>query len=192
MPGRRLRRPRGWPRSVGALAAIVALGAGLASGAGCGLVIDISDPVHADEIAALGPDPTGQEPGPNHRAGQPCLVCHGGAGPNGPELSVAGTVYRTQADTQALQGAVVTLIDAQGATRQFDTNRAGNFLVRASAWQPVYPMRVSISYGGVNTDMKTHVGREGSCATCHTDPAGSASAGHVYLVADPATFPGSP
>jgi hypothetical protein len=171
---------------------VVALAGGMALGTGCGLVEQVIDPVHAREIAALGDDPSGQEPGPNHRAGQPCLVCHGSAGPNSPELSVAGTIYRTQAATQALQGAVVTLTDAQGATRQISTGRSGNFLVRASSWQPVYPMRVSTSYGGVSIDMKTHVGREGSCATCHTDPAGPASAGHVYLVADPATFPAGP
>jgi hypothetical protein len=182
------RRRRGLP----AIALAVALSGGLAIETGCGVVDQILDPVHAREIAALGDDPSGQEPGPNHRAGQPCLVCHGSVGPNGPELSVAGTIYRAHVDAQALDGAVVTLIDAQGVTREFNTNRAGNFLVRASAWQPVYPMRVSVSYGGVSTDMKTNVGRDGSCATCHTDPPGPASAGHVYLVADPATFPGGP
>jgi hypothetical protein len=87
---------------------------------------------------------------------------------------------------------MVTLIDGQGETRQFTTNRTGNFLVDAGAWRPIYPMRISVSYGGVSTEMLTHVGREGSCATCHSDPSGSASAGHVYLVADPAMFPGGP
>ena len=177
----------------GGIAAIVAAAAAaLAVPSGCGIVEDVLDPVHSREIAALGDDPSGARTGPTHRAGQPCLVCHGSAGPNHPEFSVAGTVYRTQTTAEALQGAVVTLTDAEGAMRQIDTNRTGNFYVEAGAWQPVYPMRVSVSSGGVTTDMKTHVGREGSCATCHTDPSGPASAGHVYLVADPATFPGQP
>jgi mono/diheme cytochrome c family protein len=175
-----------------ALAAIVAAAGALAVPSGCGIVEDVLDPVHARAIAALGDDPSGERTGPTHRAGQPCLVCHGSAGPNHPEFSVAGTVYRTQTTAEALRGAVVTLTDAPGAMRQLDTNRTGNFYVEARAWQPVYPMRVSVSFGGVTTDMKTRVGREGACATCHTDPPGPASAGRVYLVADPATFPGPP
>ena len=78
------------------------------------------------------------------------------------------------------------------ATLSFTTNRTGNFYVSKDDWTPVYPMRVSVSFGGVQTDMKTHVGRAGSCANCHTDPAGPASAGHVYLVMDPSMFPGTP
>ena len=183
---------RGRPRGALGLVAIAGLCAGWALQAGCGIVEEVVDPVHAREIAALGSDPSGEEPGPTHRAGQPCLVCHGSAGPNGPELSVAGTIYQTKTGVQALRGAVVTLIDAQQTMRQFDTNRTGNFLVRAGTWRPVYPMRVSVSYGGVTVDMKTHVGREGSCAACHTDPEGPVSAGHVYLTADPGTFPVGP
>jgi hypothetical protein len=160
--------------------------------AGCGVVDQVLDPVHSREIDALGGDPSGERTGPTHRAGQPCLVCHGSAGPNHPEFSVAGTVYRTPADVQALQGAVVALTDAQANMRQVDTNRTGNFYISAGSWQPVYPMRVSVSYAGVTTDMKTHVGREGSCAVCHTDPASPTSAGHVYLVADPTMFPSRP
>jgi len=53
-------------------------------------------------------------------------------------------------------------------------------------------MLVSVSDGGTKIDMKTRVGRDGSCATCHSDPAGPASAGHVYLVADPAASPVGP
>jgi len=171
------------------LTAAVALMGAFSMSGGCGVVEQILDPVHADQISAVGPDPSGEHSGPTHRAGQPCLVCHGSLGPNGPELSVAGTVYRTQVDTQALQGAQVKLTDAEGTVRQIATNRTGNFLVRADEWQPVFPMLVSVSYRGVTTDMKTHVGREGSCAACHTDPPGPASAGHVFLVADPGMFP---
>jgi hypothetical protein len=127
-----------------------------------------------------------------HRPGQPCLTCHGGLGPAHPELSVGGTAYETQPTTIALEGAVVTLTDAQGTMRALTTNRSGNFLVFKDDWTPVYPMHVSLAFGGVSIDMKTHVGRDGSCADCHTDPAGPASAGHVYLVLDPTDFPGAP
>jgi hypothetical protein len=95
-------------------------------------------------------------------------------------------------DTRALSGAVVTLTDAKKSVHRLTTNRTGNFLVDASTWQPVYPMLVSLSYGGVTVDMKTQVGRDGSCADCHTDPPGPASAGHIYLVVDPASLPVGP
>jgi hypothetical protein len=182
-------RRRAVPGAATAALVAFALYGGLVVETSCQVVIDIADPVHSDQITAVGSDPSGERPGPTHRPGQPCLVCHGSDGPNNPELSVAGTVYRSQVGTIALQGAVVTLTDAQGRMQQLDTNRTGNLLVQASAWQPVYPMRVAVSYAGVNVEMKTEVGREGSCAACHTDPAGPASAGHIYLVADPATFP---
>ena len=29
--------------------------------------------------------------------------------------------------------------------------------------------------------MFTHIGRDGSCATCHSDPPGGDLVGHVYL-----------
>jgi hypothetical protein len=158
----------------------------------CSVVEDFLDPVHADQVAALGGDPSGQHNGPTHRPGQPCLVCHGGLGPGQPDFSVGGTIYRSQTGTVAIQGAVVTLTDAQGTVHALTTNRTGNFYVNASDWVPSYPMLVSVSDSDTKIDMKTQVGRDGSCATCHSDPAGPASAGHVYLVADPATSPVGP
>ncbi len=59
-----------------ALLVAVAVLATLAVGGACG-----GDPVHDEEVAALGPEPGGGAPGPEHRPGQPCLVCHGGSGP---------------------------------------------------------------------------------------------------------------
>jgi hypothetical protein len=168
-----------------ALVTFAALGA-------CSVVEDVLDPVHAQAVAALGPETFGLDKGPMHRPGQPCLTCHGGQGPASPELSVAGTVYETQPAIQWLETATVTLTDAKGTIRELKTNKTGNCLVRKDEWTPVYPMLVSVSFAGVTIDMVTHVGRSGSCADCHTDPAGPASAGHVYLVANPADFPGSP
>jgi hypothetical protein len=33
-------------------------------------------------------------------------------------------------------------------------------------------------------DMESPIYRDGSCAACHTDPLGPASAGHIFLLAD--------
>jgi hypothetical protein len=158
----------------------------------CSVAEDFLDPVHAQAVSALGPETFGLDKGPTHRPGQPCLTCHGGQGPGSPDLSVAGTVYKTQTAADWLGGATVTLTDATGTSRRPTTNRTGNFLVTAGEWTPVYPMRVSVSFSGVSVDMLTHVGRSGSCADCHTDPASPASAGHVYLVVEPSDFPGAP
>jgi hypothetical protein len=165
---------------------------GLTSVIACSAVDDVLDPVHGRAVSALGPETFGLSHGPTHRPGEPCLTCHGGEGPGSPELSVAGTVYESQGAQTWLDGATVTLTEATGATRSLETNQTGNFFVRTDEWTPTYPMLVSVSFRGVSIKMATHVGRDGSCADCHTDPPGPASAGHVYLVADPATFPGSP
>ena len=45
----------------------------------------------------------GISPGPTHRAGQQCLVCHGGDGP-GPDFAFAGTIYATRNDSEPRRG----------------------------------------------------------------------------------------
>jgi hypothetical protein len=176
---------------VSGLAALAAFAA-LAALDACSTLEDVLDPVHSQAVSALGPDTFGLHAGPTHRPGQPCLTCHGGQGPGNPELSVAGTVYKTKPATDWLEGATVTLKDASGTIREVTTNQTGNFLIGKSDWTPVYPMLASVSFGGFSVDMETHVGRSGSCADCHTDPRNTSSAGHVYLVTDAADFPGAP
>ena len=138
--------------------------------------------------------------GPTHRPGQPCLTCHGGNGPSSLELSVAGTVYQSAApDSPPLAGAAVTIFDATqladgGAPQTVTTNAAGNFYIPRSSWTPFFPLHdISVAYPGVAapTTMHTNVGRDGSCGTCHFDPKGNDSHGHVYFVLDPADFPGA-
>ncbi len=156
------------------------------------------DPVHDARVTALGGEKAGVPTGPEHRAGQPCLTCHGGNGPSSLELSVAGTIYQSAAlDSPPLAGATVTIFDATeladgGAPHTVTTNPAGNFYIPRSSWSPFYPLHdisVSASGAAAPTTMHTDVGRDGSCATCHFDPKGSASHGHVYFVLDPADFP---
>ena len=149
------------------------------------------DPVHTDAVAALGPDVTA--PGPSHRAGQPCLVCHGGLGPASKELSFAGTLYKAQTTKDALEGATVVVTDAKNGKGSAKSNNVGNFYIEAAAFTPVFPARVQISFpDGATQAMVTHIGHDGSCAACHADPRTSHSPGHVWLVDDPAFFPGTP
>lgn len=164
------------------------------------LVWACSDPLQSARVAALGDEHAGVSPGPTHRPGQPCLTCHGGSGPADVDFSVAGTIYQTAAvDSPPLAGATVTIFDATqladgGTPHTAITNAVGNFYIRADAWSPSFPLHdVAVSGAGIDTPtiMHTVVGRDGSCATCHFDPRGSGSHGHVYLVVDPADLPGA-
>jgi hypothetical protein len=158
--------------------------------AGTGAVASLAsvscvDEVHNEEVAALGPEVG--SPGPTHRPGQPCLTCHGGSGPSGKQFSVGGTVYLFQGGSQPAPGTVVQIEDIDGQFWNVTANSAGNFFVLLSDFAPHYPtqMQVTSSDGTVTQQMLTHVGRDGSCADCHTATAGPTSAGEVYLNAAP-------
>lgn len=149
------------------------------------------DPVRSDQIAALGGEAPGVGPGPEHRPGQPCLLCHDGKLGDPREFAVAGTVFRRADDREPASGVVVHLVGANGSTHDATTNAAGNFYVLPAQWTPAYPMFVSLDSEGIIVKMKTHIGRDGSCAGCHFDPPGPDSYGHVSLV-DPFPDAGAP
>jgi hypothetical protein len=140
------------------------------------------DPVRSDEVAALGDEAPGVGPGPSHRPGQPCLLCHDGKLGSPTEFAVAGTVFRLPTTREPVSGATVTLKGADGSSYDATTNGAGNFYVLPTQWTPSYPMHASIVAERQTVTMKTHIGRDGSCAGCHFDPAGPRSYGHVSLV----------
>lgn len=142
------------------------------------------DPVHSNEVDALGGEASGVRTGPTHRPGQPCLVCHDGNIGDPPRFNVAGTVFVTPyvvAPENGAGGAIVKMTDATGASHASTTNEVGNFYVTPNEWTPVYPITVEIDYGGVTTTMKSHIGRDGSCAGCHRNPAGPSSPGPVAV-----------
>lgn len=149
------------------------------------------DPVHDDAVSALGNDPTGMPNGPTHRAGQPCLVCHGGSGPGSPQFSVGGTVYAVQGQSDPLVNGTVHLTDAAGTTYAIPTNTVGNFYATTAEWKPVAPIHVSVTLDNDEADMISHVGRDGSCADCHTATVGPRSPGPAYLATDPGDLPGA-
>ncbi len=149
------------------------------------------DPEHDEEVAALGGEVPGVPPGPTHRPGQPCLVCHGGSGPAHVVFSVAGTVFQYPGSTAAAVDAGVQLEDSDGRFYASYTNSAGNFYVPESSWSPVYPMsvpRLTDSTGDNPEQMLTLVNRAGSCASCHALTTGTDSIGPVFLYP---TKPGS-
>jgi hypothetical protein len=146
------------------------------------------NPVVSERQAALGPEQPGVPHGPLHRPGQPCTLCHSASGGNNPEFSLAGTVYKSADSNEPLVGAVVQVIDKDGAQRYLTTNAVGTFYVTTSDWSPSFPLWTSVGYTCgdtaatyVHADMQTQIFRATACADCHFDPSGPSSAGHIYL-----------
>ncbi len=143
------------------------------------------DPVHDQQVQALGGEAPGVPTGPEHRPGQPCLVCHGGEGPASSQFSVGGTVYAVDQESAPAVGAQVLTEDITGASFESPTNAAGNFYVAATQWQPTFPIKMQVTLGPVTNMMLTAAGRDGSCATCHQSKIGPASPGPVYVAMSP-------
>ncbi len=153
------------------------------------------DPVVDDARAALGPETPGVRQGPLHRPGQPCLLCHDGDLGDPQRFTIAGTVFQTNGARDAAQNVTVNVVDATGASVALSTNAAGNFYATPGQYDPTFPLRVSLSYGGGTVQMETLVGgngtveANGACASCHFDPAGPSSPGHVALRLDDGGVP---
>jgi hypothetical protein len=140
----------------------------------------------------LGPE-TDVPEGPLHRPGQPCTWCHGGPSPRAPVWAVAGTTYLRAADAAGLAGVTITMTDAAGIELVATSNDAGNFWLRVGsgeaddpgelrvATEPVFPLHIRIAHAGTERVMRNVIGREQSCATCHTDPPGAATVGRIFL-----------
>ncbi len=140
-----------------------------------------------------------------HRAGQPCLVCHGGQGPASKQFSIAGTVFagpfsNTGDNTLGVSGATVAYVDDNTSTNFSTTNCVGNFWLLAdgsTGWPnfPAFPILTEVISPGtppVVTPMVGHIGRDGSCASCHADPPGPTTLGHVYANYSSPTTPSCP
>lgn len=148
-----------------------------------GLLLFVScvGPVRDEEIAALGPEVSGVDEGPTHRAGQPCNTCHGERGSAEPELSVGGTVYAAWSSDQAAPGAVVTITDARNREHRMTANSAGNFFATKVEFDPMYPLRVKVAFGGATEEMSTLVRRDGNCGKCHRRDGDSTHTVRIYV-----------
>jgi hypothetical protein len=158
------------------------------------LLAACGDPVLDAQIDALPPEVPGIHTGPTHRGGQPCTDCHSSYGGRHPVFTVAGTVYQKPTNLVPVENAVVHVTDATGATRDLTSNCAGNFYVADTDWQPTFPLLVSLEdpATGLSAKMITKIGRDTSCASCHADPAGQDSPGHVYVTKDPSVPDATP
>lgn len=139
------------------------------------------DPVHADAVAAQGPEVPGIPEGPLHRAGHQCTICHGGAGPGDPQFIAGGTVYASRGSAVPLPGVTVTLTDRFGLTTTRVTNAVGNFYVFASDYPATFPLDVKLTFGDEERKMETKIGRDGGCALCHRGSGDDRHVPAVYL-----------
>lgn len=157
-----------------------------------GLLVGCSaDPMHDDRVDALGPEAPGVSPGPLHRPGQPCVLCHGGKGPGDDVFSFAGTVFKQPDSLEPLPDAIVRFVDSERHHYVTATNCAGNFFVHPADFDPTSPVWVSVVFGGIPIEMSSPIFRSGSCADCHGDPPSASSVGHVYFAPGPVAFPPS-
>ena len=70
-----------------------------------------------------------------HNAGQPCLACHGNG--EGPDFSLAGTVYGSLGGGAPVVGATIHVTDADGVEYIAVSARNGNFWLREAITFPV-------------------------------------------------------
>ena len=146
------------------------------------------DPVHAQNVDALGGEAPNVPQGEFHRAGQPCTTCHGPSGPASTQFSIAGTIFATADQKVGVSGAQVLMVDSLGSSPpggSVVTNCVGNFFITPDIWDPAYPVRVAVATPETSAQMIGHIGRETACASCHLDPQGPDSPGHVYLNTTP-------
>ncbi len=180
----------------------LALGLGLA-GLAC-LVVSCTDPVKDRAIERLGGEDPNVPMGPEHRPGQPCVLCHSEGGPAAAKpFAIAGTIFETNApDSKGAEGVQVFFIDAAAGTRNYETNAAGNFFIPQSEWNDLtFPFKTGILKGDKKGTMISTVNREGSCNFCHKPNKGSPlslpgddpreSIGQIFLVSVAGAMGGS-
>ena len=112
---------------------------------GCG------NPAVDSRIEALGEENPNVPPSEFHRPGQPCVLCHSVYEAAEPEITVGGTIFASPAKNPgelptAVEGAEISLVDAEGEVKSVTTNCAGNFFLTKEQWNPSFPLRVEVRY----------------------------------------------
>lgn len=125
------------------------------------------DPVPQQIIDDLGPEQGA--PSETHRPGQPCLACHSAYVGAKPLMAFGGTVYvlDDKGAVSAAKGVTVNVFDSAGTSKRACTNAAGNFFLKKDDWKGVaFPLTVQAG----TTAMRSLIGRDASCASCHKAP----------------------
>ncbi len=119
--------------------------------------------------------------------GRACIACHT-AEDDGPRFAFAGTLYPTVrepdrcngVDPDQYPGVQVEVIDANETVHAVSVNRAGNFFLRRSDANVVFPIRARVLYEGRVREMATPQ-QSGDCNACHTQDGMNGAPGRVRL-----------
>lgn len=160
-----------------------------------GVSASCTDPVLDQIVDDQGNETENIDQGEFHRAGQRCTACHqeGGEASSAP-FTLAGTVFAQPARQVGVEGVEIRLTDSDGTKHTAKTNCVGNFFIKATDWEPKFPILVEVAKNGVRRRMQSPIGRDKDCASCHTlaippkDP--FSQVGHIYLFTG--DEPGSP
>lgn len=139
------------------------------------LAVSCTDPVKDHAIERLGPEQGGVSEGPEHRPGQPCVLCHSEGGPaSDHKFVLAGTIFDTAKADKGAANVGVYFIDSAGDDRHtVFTNGVGNFYVREEEWPELaFPVKTGIKRANDKNGvpMQSTINREGSCNFCHQRP----------------------
>ncbi len=175
-------------RASGLVAKVLGLGCAVAFASfavSCGL-----DPVHDGAVKALGDEDPNIPPGPYHRQGQPCNVCHDVQGPADSKFALSGTIFWGPTNNIGVDQGFVRIVDANGAKKCFVTNCKGNFFVRPEQVPKLtFPILVSVEKPPAYRAMTGRIGRERACSNCHKNPRFFDSPGQVRMVNSEAEVP---
>lgn len=136
---------------------------------GLALATSCTDPVKDHAIERLGPEAQGVPEGPEHRPGQPCVLCHSEGGPASKhKFAIGGTIFTTNTGETGAANVTVFFLDALLTPRQSTTNASGNFFVREEEWPDLtFPFKTGVLNGKTGVPMQSTINREGSCNFCH-------------------------
>jgi cytochrome c553 len=97
-------------------------------------------------------------------AGQPCLKCHGAAGP-APRFTFGGTIYKDATGTPASQ-IEVRVVGTDGVARSTYTDANGNFFFPFASGAVKFPAAAGARDADTKKSMTTTTAN-GNCNSCH-------------------------
>jgi len=112
--------------------------------------------------------------------GRACIACHSTG--DGPDLTVAGTVYPTAHEPDLCNGAngsdvVITIVGADGQSLTLAPNKVGNF---NSKTRVALPYTAKVAYMGRERAMGA-MQTSGDCNSCHTQSGANGAPGRILL-----------
>lgn len=162
----------GSPATAGEIATFSAwIAAGMPAGSGCA-------PVCTSNTTWTG----GNRESPLMNPGAACIACHASGG-DGPQFSIAGTLYPTVHEpdlcngADGANGATVVITGADGRRLTLTPNAAGNFYAQTAVALPYQAKVIYMGRERAMTDAQT----SGDCNACHTQAGTNNAPGRIVL-----------